>query len=48
MKNTFQLAMGVCCCLQIFNSVLSILVMELVRGQSLMVIFNLLLCNPLG
>ena len=32
------IAVGVCCCLQIFNSVVNMQVMGLVLGQSLMVI----------
>ena len=38
MEKTFQLAVGVCCCLQTCNSVINMLVMGLVLGPSLMVI----------
>ena len=37
MHNTFKLAVGVFCCLQVCNSVVNMVVMGLV-GQSLMVI----------
>ena len=37
-EKIFELAVGVCCCLQTCNSVVKILVMGLVLGQSLMVI----------
>ena len=37
MQNTFQLAVSVCCCLQICNSVVNMVVKGLVLGQSLMV-----------
>ena len=37
MEKTFQLAVGVCCCLQTCNSVVNMLVMVLVLGPSLMV-----------
>ena len=32
MENTFELAVGVCCCLETCNSVVNILVMGLVLG----------------
>ena len=35
MQNTFQFAVGVCCCLQIRNSVLYMVVKGLVLRQSL-------------
>ena len=35
--------MGVCCCLQICNSVVNMVVMGLILGQNLMVISTLLL-----
>ena len=38
MESTFQLAVGVCCCLQTCNSVVNILVMGLVLGPSLTII----------
>ena len=38
MQSTFYLAVSVYCCLQICNSVVNIMVMRLVLGQSLMVI----------
>ena len=36
MQNTFYLAVGVCCWLQICNSAVNMVVMGLVLGQSLM------------
>ena len=45
MQNTFYLAVGVCCCLQICNSVVKIVVKGLVLGQSLMVVSTLLFCK---
>ena len=42
MQNTFKLAVGVCCCLQICNSVVNMVVKGLVLGQSLMVVSTLL------
>ena len=39
--------MGVCCCLQIRNPVVNMVVMGLVLGQSLMVISTLLLCKSM-
>ena len=47
MQNTFQLTVGVWCCLQICNSVVN-MVMGLVLGQSLMVISHLLLCQSIS
>ena len=38
MEKTFQLAVGVSCCLQTSSSVVNMLVMGLVPGPSLMVI----------
>ena len=38
MQNTFQLAVGVCCCLKICNFVGNIVVIGVVLGQSFMVI----------
>ena len=38
MEKTFQLAVGVCCCLQTYNSDVNMLVMGLVLGLSFMVI----------
>ena len=38
MKNRFEIAVDVCCCLQTCNSVVHMLVMGLVFGPSLMVI----------
>ena len=45
MQNTFLLAVGVCCCLQICTSVVSMVAMGLVLGQSLMGVSILLLCK---
>ena len=42
MQYTFKLAVGVCCCLKICNSVVKMVVMGLVLRQSLMVISTLL------
>ena len=47
MQNIFKLAVGVCCCLQICNSV-NMVVKVLVLGQSLMVISTLLLCKSIS
>ena len=41
------ITVGVCCCLQICNSVVNMVVMGLVLGQSLMVISFLLLCKSI-
>ena len=38
MKKTFNLVVGGCCCLQACNSVVKMVVMGLVLGQSLIVI----------
>ena len=48
MQNTFKLAAGVCCCLQICNSVVNMVVKKLVLGQSLMVVSTLLLCKSIS
>ena len=49
----FYLAVGVCCCLQTCNSVVNMLVMGLVLGQSLMVIstmgiYLVILCKSIS
>ena len=46
-RNTFLLAVGVFCCLQICNSVVILMVKGLVPGQRLMVISTLLLCKSI-
>ena len=38
MEKTFQLAVGVCCCLQTCNLVVNMVIMGLALGQSLMFI----------
>ena len=48
MQNTFKLAVGICRCLQICNSVVNMVVNGLVLGQSLMVISTLLLCKSIS
>ena len=44
MQNTFLLALGVCCCLQICNSVVNMVVKGLVLGQSLRVVSIMGIC----
>ena len=48
MQNTFKLAVDVCCCLQICNSVVNMVVKGLVLGQSLMVASTLFLCKSIS
>ena len=48
MQNTFKLAVDVCCCLQLCNSAVNMVVKGLVLGQSLMVISILLLCKSIS
>ena len=45
MERNMQNTLSICCCLQICNSVVNMVVMGLVLGQSLMVISALLLCK---
>ena len=47
-KYIFKLAVGICCSLQICNSVVNMVVKRLVFGQSLMVVSTLFLCKSIS